>query len=196
MRYALDTNIFIDGLRNEKKQTEILAFLDRALPFVHLSAVVMQELAAGARTIEAAHALRKAVFRPFERRGRVFVPSSAAFVSSGRVLASVAAKDGWPLVDANPSLRNDALIAASCREQGITLITKDRDFERIAPFLKACASSNPGQSPGRNARLCAAPRRAADTWDRSEVLVDRGLLALRHVAERGPRHHLQQIEIR
>jgi len=36
----------------------------------------------------------------------------------------------------NPSLLNDALIAASCRELGITLVTRDGDFKRFEPFLK------------------------------------------------------------
>ena len=48
MKYALDTNIFIDGFRNEDAQADVFAFLNRALPFTYLSAVVMQELAAGA----------------------------------------------------------------------------------------------------------------------------------------------------
>ena len=54
MKYTLDTNIFIDGFRSEEAQADVFAFLNRALPFVYLSAVVMQELAAGARTTEAA----------------------------------------------------------------------------------------------------------------------------------------------
>ncbi|OFW06909.1 MAG: hypothetical protein A3H96_14735 [Acidobacteria bacterium RIFCSPLOWO2_02_FULL_67_36] len=96
----------------------------------------MQELAAGARTPEVARDVRRGVFEPFERRRRVFAPSAAAFAESGRVLAAVAVREGWQLIDENPSLLNDALIAASCREQGITLITRDGDFRRLAPFLK------------------------------------------------------------
>ena len=136
MKYTLDTNIFIDGFRNEEAQAEVFAFLNRALPFTYLSAVVMQELAAGARTPETARDVQQGVFEPFERRRRVFAPSSAAFAESGRVLAAVAAREGWQLLDEKPSLLNDALIAASCREQGITLITKDGDFKRLAPFVK------------------------------------------------------------
>lgn len=136
MKYTLDTNVFIDGFRNEEAQAEVFAFLHRALRFAYLSAVVMQELAAGARTADAAHDVQRGVFEPFERRRRVFAPSSAAFVKSGRVLAAVASREGWQLLDEKPSLLNDALIAASCREQGITLITKDGDFQRLAPFVK------------------------------------------------------------
>ena len=136
MKYALDTNIFIDGFRSDEAQADVFAFLSRALPVTYLSAVVMQELAAGARTADAARDVQRGVFEPFERRRRVFVPSSAAFAESGRVLAAVAAQEGWQLLDDKPSLLNDALIAASCREQGITLITKDGDFKRLAPFCK------------------------------------------------------------
>ena len=94
MKFTLDANIFIDGFRSEEAQAEVFAFLERALPFTYLSAVVMQELAAGARTTDAARDVQKGVFEPFERRRRVFAPSAAAFVESGRVLAAVAAREG------------------------------------------------------------------------------------------------------
>ena len=136
MKYTLDTNIFIDGFRSEEAQAEVFAFLNRALPFTYLSAVVMQELAAGARTTEAARDLQQGVFEPFERRRRVFAPSTASFVESGRALAAVAAREGWQMLDESPLLLSDALIAVSCREQGITLVTKDGDFKRLAPFIK------------------------------------------------------------
>ena len=136
MKYALDTNIFIDGFRNEEAQADVFVFLSRALPFTYLSTVVMQELAAGARTADAARDVQRGIFEPFERRRRVFAPSSGAFVESGRVLAAIAAREGWHLLDEKPSLLNDALIASSCRERGITLITKDGDFKRLAPFFK------------------------------------------------------------
>ncbi len=149
MKYALDTNIFIDGFRNEEAQAEVFAFLSRALPFTYLSAVVMQELAAGARTTDAARDVQRGVFAPFERRRRVFAPSSAAFAESGRVLAAVAAQEGWQLLDEKPSLLNDALIAASCREHGITLITKDGDFKRLATFYKGFRYAAPWPAAAR-----------------------------------------------
>ena len=60
MKYTLDTNIFIEGFRSEEAQAEVFAFLNRALPFTYLSAVVMQELAAGARSAEAARDVQRA----------------------------------------------------------------------------------------------------------------------------------------
>jgi predicted nucleic acid-binding protein len=103
----------------------------------------MQELAAGARSADAARDLQRGIFDPFERRRRVFAPSRAAFAVSGRVLAALAASEGWQLLDEKPSLLNDALIAASCREQGITLITRDGDFKRLARFVKGFRYASP-----------------------------------------------------
>ncbi len=143
MKYTLDTNIFVDGFRSEDAQAEVFAFLKRALPFTYLSAVVMQELAAGARTAEAVREVQRGVFEPFERRRRIFTPSAAAFIESGRALATIAAREGWRVLDENPSLLNDALIAASCVEQGITLVTKDGDFKRFEPFLKGLRYAAP-----------------------------------------------------
>ena len=136
MKYALDTNIYIDAFRDPAIEAALLGFLERALPFTFLSAVVMQELAAGARTHAQTRELDRSVFRPFDRRGRVFAPTPNAFVQSGRLLAAVAGRDGWATVHQNRSLLSDALLAASCRERGITLVTQDADFGRFTPFLK------------------------------------------------------------
>ena len=59
-------------------------------------------------------------------------PPSLSAVAPSR--PSPSAKDGT--CSENPSLLNDALIAASCREHGITFVTKDGDFKRLGPFVK------------------------------------------------------------
>ena len=135
MKFVLDTNVFVDAFREATFAQALAAFLDQALPTTFMSAVVMQELAAGARTREQVRALDSSIFRPFERRGRVFAPSAAAFRESGRVLAELAAREGWAAIRSDPSLTNDALLAASCRERGFTLITSDEDFDRFLPSL-------------------------------------------------------------
>jgi predicted nucleic acid-binding protein len=60
----------------------------------------------------------------------------------------VAANEGWRLLDENPSLLNDALIAVSCREQGITLITRDADFKRLSPFVRGFRYATPWPTSG------------------------------------------------
>jgi predicted nucleic acid-binding protein len=149
VKYALDTNIFIDAFRDSGAEAALLAFLQRALPVTFMSAVVMQELAAGARTREQARELERSIFNPFERRGRVFAPATTAFVSSGRLIAALAEREGWNAVYENPSLLNDALLASSCRERGITLITNDRDFDRFLPFLRGWRHVTPWPAVSR-----------------------------------------------
>jgi predicted nucleic acid-binding protein len=155
VKYTLDTNVFVDAFRDEAFADALAAFLDRSLPSTFLSAVVVQELAAGARTRVQVLKLDTAILRPFERRGRVFAPSTQAFRESGRLLAELAAREGWTAVHANASLANDALLAASCREVGITLVTSDGDFDRFVPSLGRWRHVKPWPQPGRTARSSA-----------------------------------------
>lgn len=128
MKYALDTNVFIGAMRDAGDGTRLKTFHVQHVATEYLSAVVAMELRAGARTARAATDLQRIVLKPYEIRGRVFAPSYSAFLAAGSVLAT--------LRDYTASLRSDALIAASCRESGITLVTKNsRDFERIRKVM-------------------------------------------------------------
>jgi predicted nucleic acid-binding protein len=92
------------------------------------------EFRAGARTATQVKHLEALVFGPFERRGRVFAPSIEAYRAAGALLAALAKREGWA-TGSQPSMANDALLATSCRLQGITLITNDSDFQRFVPHL-------------------------------------------------------------
>ncbi len=151
MKFALDTNVFVDAFRDETFAGALAAFLEQALPTTFLSAVVMQELGAGARTREQVRELESSIVRPFQRRGRVFAPSALAFRESGRLLAELATREGWAAIHSNPSLANDALLAASCREHGFTLITNDKDFDRFLPSLGRWRHVKPWPRVGRTA---------------------------------------------
>ncbi len=131
-KYAIDTNVFIDALRSGESAAKLKRFLVSALPITYMSAVVALELRAGARTREQVRALEMGVLRPFDERGRLVVPSSKAYLEAGRILAGLHPRGRTTGIG---SLSNDALLAASCRETGITLITRDADFGRIAPHL-------------------------------------------------------------
>jgi predicted nucleic acid-binding protein len=142
-KYTLDTNLYIDAFARSEFDNEVDAFLDHAAPLTYLSAVVVQELRAGARTTGQAHVLQSTIFEAFERRGRVFGPSAEAFRECGRVLAALWKRDGVWFRDRPHSLVNDILLAASCRENGITLITGDRDFKQIGPELRGFRHTAP-----------------------------------------------------
>lgn len=138
-KYVLDTNVYIDAVRDATKEGALDAFLERNAPVTYMSAVVVQELRAGAVTDAQAGALDKGILGVFERRGRVAAPSVAAFKDCGRILAALFRQDGIPFAARPRSLVNDILIAITCRENGFTLLTNDADFRMIRSHLRGFA---------------------------------------------------------
>jgi predicted nucleic acid-binding protein len=131
-RYALDTNVFIRATRDPEWREHLERFHAAFAPFEVLSAVVAQELRAGVRGA-AVKVLEQSLLRPFETRSRVIVPGYAAWKGAGEVLSALveARTMNWPGV--SRSFVNDVLIALSCREAGVVLVTENqRDFARIA----------------------------------------------------------------
>jgi predicted nucleic acid-binding protein len=128
-RYALDTNVLIDALNQPGELEAATRFLTWALPRTYLSAVVGHELAAGASSGRQRAVLDQQLVGPFERRGRMFAPSTTAWYRAGEIVAQ-------GLKVSTPSALNDLLLALSCRELGITLITRDRDFRRVTRYVR------------------------------------------------------------
>ena len=86
-KFVLDTNLYIGAIRDLDKEADLDAFLERNAPVTYMSAVVMQELRAGAITDASSRALDKGIFGVFERRGRVGGPSVLCFKECGRIRA-------------------------------------------------------------------------------------------------------------
>ena len=132
-RYVLDTNLFIEAARDRRKAEELKVFSSAFLPFLQFHSVVAQELLAGAITARWRRELVEAVIGPYARRGRVVVPSFAAWTRSGEIVAELVESKALPAGGVARSFANDALIAASCREEGLMLVTRNRrDLELIA----------------------------------------------------------------
>lgn len=128
-KYALDSNLFIDAFRHAESEARLVEFHTRFAAVEYLSAIVALELRAGARRDGDAHRLQRRVLRPFERSGRVFAPSYVTWVEAGGALAR--------LGGTTRAFYNDVLLAASCREHGITLVTRNaRDFGLIREVLR------------------------------------------------------------
>ena len=131
-KYALDTNIFIHASRDAGWQEELVRFHAAFAPFEVLAAVVAQELLVGARH-NVARVIQRSVLEPFERRGRLIVPSYSAWKETGTVLSALSSRGKMQWRDVSRSFVNDVLLAMSCREAGVVLVTENvRDFERIA----------------------------------------------------------------
>lgn len=132
-KYVLDTNIFIRAFRDPAANGELQRFHLLFAPFEYMSAVVAQELIAGARGAPDRRKVERHVLAVYARRGRVVTPSQRAWERSGAILADLARREGLELHGVSKAFGNDILIAVSCREAGCVLITDNtRDFERIA----------------------------------------------------------------
>lgn len=135
-KYTLDTNLYIYARRQVDVAERISRFHTSHAPFEYLSAIVAQELLAGTRTPRDAAAFRRHIVQRFEEVGRIFSPSPNAWHDSGEVLAAMVRRDGLVLAEASKSFVNDILLALSCRERGIVLITaNEKDFARITRFV-------------------------------------------------------------
>lgn len=131
-RHAIDTNVWIDAFRDPDESDALDAFVAAWSPYLVMPAVVAQELLAGCRTDVDRRRVRARAIEPFARLGRILAPSAAAWVASGDVLARLAPRDTVP----TRAFANDVLLAATCREHGVVLVTRNlRDFRRIARQL-------------------------------------------------------------
>jgi predicted nucleic acid-binding protein len=97
-----------------------------------LSAVVLQELYAGARDRD--RAVVERLERDFDQARRILVPDLGDWIQAGKVLARLAAKYGYGKIGRS-RLTNDALIAMSAARAGIRVLTANaRDFSKLAEF--------------------------------------------------------------
>jgi len=132
-KYVLDTNLFIRAFREPAANAELQRFHLLFAPFEFLSAVVTQELLAGTHTRADLRKLQRHVLNVFARRGRIVAPSARAWEQSGIVLAELVRREGLELRRVSKAFGNDVLLASSCREAGLVLVTDNGgDFARIA----------------------------------------------------------------
>jgi predicted nucleic acid-binding protein len=118
----IDTSVYVENLRSGRFEEELLA-----LPFlVRVSAVVVAELARGARSRQA-----KRFVDHLARRFRLVTPSETDWVRSGVVVRVLADRHGFERHKMR-ELHFDVLIALTARGVGAQLITINaRDFQLI-----------------------------------------------------------------
>ncbi len=137
MPFVFDTNVAIDAARDLEKRARFNSFIRARRGQVWLHATIWLELQVGARQEQEQAALDSFV-EPFVDTSRVLVPSQDAWCQAGRVLARLADTHGIDV--RRSSIHHDAIIAASAREDGFTIITSNlADFELIAPYCSKLA---------------------------------------------------------
>lgn len=130
--FLLDSNVYIAGFNDPEFGEAFRAFHQKNLPRLILSAVVAHELLVGARDRRRIDALERGLIEPFRTRRRIHVPTLATWnlaADIDRGLRDLGSYDGSL---AQRSFANDLLIAATARELGAMLVTRNlRDFELI-----------------------------------------------------------------
>ncbi len=126
-----DTSLYVTALR--KRDSTVLG--SRSIghgAFVWLSAVVLEELYAGARPED--HSVLERLERDFEGVRRLLVPNQNDWTQTGIILSRLAVRYGYEEIG-RARLTNDALLATSAARMGVVLLTANqRDFARIAEF--------------------------------------------------------------
>ena len=136
-RYAIDSNLFIRAFRTDADRKALDDFLQAFAPFCVLPAIVAQELLAGVRTAAEARLLDSQLLARFARRNRVLAPSADSWLASGRVLRALVQAEGLELAKVSKAFGNDVLLALTCREHGLFLVTENtRDFVRIRRHVR------------------------------------------------------------
>jgi predicted nucleic acid-binding protein len=137
VKYALDTNLYVRAIREPVFGAELADFHAHHAPRTFLSSVVFYEVAVGAVSPAKLAEINAWIGRPFQRTGRTFAPSHHAWAEGGEALGTLAQRHGLDRGKLPRSFVNDVLLAASCREHGITLVTDNtRDFERIQSVVR------------------------------------------------------------
>ncbi|MBI4544403.1 MAG: type II toxin-antitoxin system VapC family toxin [Gemmatimonadetes bacterium] len=133
-RYVLDTQHFIDVLKDRPAAAEVLTFLRAFVAVVDFHAVVGAELLMGARSRGEPAAIRKRFIDPFKPQ-RVIVPDLADLLAAGDAIRRMSEQRGVHPELERRNFWNDVMIAVSCRRRGVVLLTRDPDHARIAPVV-------------------------------------------------------------
>jgi predicted nucleic acid-binding protein len=126
-RYVLDTNLYIRADRDPVWADGMAQFVSAFLPVIYLHAVVAQEVIAGAIDSRREKLIQDSVIGPFERRGRVVTPNFDTWKQAGLIIAHLVQKKLMTPGGFRRSFVNDCILAASCRAEGMVLITNNMD---------------------------------------------------------------------
>ncbi len=132
VKVVLDTSIYIPYI-NEGVSHPVFE-LEEYIPIIYMSAVVMEELYAGAHDRKTVRLLDK-LYDTFQSLNRLITPDAQDWQQAGKVIARMGRKYGFEKRFLS-RITNDVLIAITARKIGALVITKNKkDFSLIREFL-------------------------------------------------------------
>jgi len=131
-KVIIDTSIYIPFI-NEGIFHPILE-LEYGTPLFYMSAVVIEELYAGALDTISIKLLDR-MYETFENLGRIVIPEASDWQKTGKVIAKLRQKYGFEEKYLSKTT-NDVLIAFSAKRIGAIVVTNNtKDFLRIKEFV-------------------------------------------------------------
>ncbi|MBI2072531.1 MAG: type II toxin-antitoxin system VapC family toxin [Gemmatimonadetes bacterium] len=131
-KYVIDTNLYVEAITTDEGNQALAAFQRRFAPFLFQHSTVAQEILAGARGEAGYREYYDDWIAPFEELGRVITPSHESWARAALIMVRLVEKGKKSPGGFSRSFLNDCLIAASAREHGLVLVTRNTtDFGLI-----------------------------------------------------------------
>jgi len=132
VKVLVDTSIYIPFINKGVSNPVLEAGIEK--PMLYMSAVVMEELYAGAQDLPTVRLLDR-MYETYEKLGRFVVPSTSDWQKAGKIVSKLGKKYGFEHRYLT-RMQNDTLIALCARQIGSYLVTRNTtDFLRIKEFL-------------------------------------------------------------
>lgn len=132
VKIILDTSVYIPFIN--KGITHPIIDLEFGTPLFYMSAVVIEELYAGAFDNTSIKLLDK-LYKTFESLGRLVVPAAADWQKAGRIVAKLGQKYGFDEIFLS-RITNDVLIALSAKQIGAIVVSNNtKDFSKIKEYM-------------------------------------------------------------
>lgn len=130
--YVVDTNLYVDAITTDEGNGALAAFQRRCAPFLFQHSTIAQEILVGARSDADYREYHEDWVAPFEDLGRVITPSHTTWTRAARIVARLVERGHLSPGGFTRSFLNDCLIAASARDHGFILVTRNiADFAII-----------------------------------------------------------------
>jgi predicted nucleic acid-binding protein len=132
VKLVLDASIYVPFINQGIAHPAIETHQGR--PLIYMSAVVMEELYAGALDVASVKLLDK-MHDTFAGMSRLVIPDAMDWQKTGKVVAQLGRKYGFEKMFLS-RITNDILIAAAARKIGAFIVTNNqKDFLRIQEYI-------------------------------------------------------------
>ena len=124
-KFVVDTNLYVEAITTDNGNAALAAFQRRCAPFLFQHSTIAQEILAGARNEADYREFREDWVAPFEDLKRIITPSHSTWIRAALIMARLVERGHLSPGGFSRSFLNDCLIAASARDHGFILVTRN-----------------------------------------------------------------------